>query len=128
MKILITVPDGLLGSNLLRELIRRNYSVTAMTQSGHRAPTIKDLPVSFVTCDVLDADGVKNALKGMDVVIHCAANTSMFPARDEIVNKVNIDGTRNIIDACLGNNVKRLIVVGTANSFGPGCLDQPGTE
>jgi dihydroflavonol-4-reductase len=128
MKILITGPDGLLGSNLVRELLHRNYAITAMIQSGQPAVTIKDLPISFVTCDLLDEERVKKVTKGMDIVIHCAANTSMFPARSETVNQVNIDGTRHVVNACLCNEVKRLIVVGSANSFGPGPITEPGTE
>ncbi|MBI3133095.1 MAG: NAD-dependent epimerase/dehydratase family protein [Bacteroidetes bacterium] len=128
MKILVTGPDGLLGSNLVRELLSRNYQVTAMIQTHHRPATLIGLPIDFITGDLLDANRVKEAVKEMDIVIHCAANTCMFPARAEIVNRVNIDGTKHVIDACLTNKVKRLIVVGSANSFGPGSMFQPGNE
>jgi dihydroflavonol-4-reductase len=126
--VLVTGPDGVLGSNLLRELLKRGYAVTAMSEDGKASPTIDDLPINKIGGNLLNSSDILNATKGMDAVIHCAASTSMFPARSEIVNKVNIGGTQNIIDACLANQVKRLIYVGTANSFGSGTLENLGTE
>lgn len=126
--VLVTGPDGVLGSNLLRELLKRGFAVTAMSEDGKKSPTIDDLPINKIGGNLLNPTDIINATIGIDVVIHCAASTSMFPSRSEIVNKVNIGGTQNVIDACQANNVKRLIYVGTANSFGSGTLDNLGTE
>ena len=128
MKVLVTGPDGLLGSNLIRELLSRGYSVTAMTENDKKLPTIDDLPIQRIIGNLLNPEEIINATVGIDTIIHCAASTSMFPARSEIINKVNIGGTQNIVDACKKNKVKRLIYVGTANSFGSGNLHNLGTE
>ena len=128
MKVLVTGPDGLLGSNLIRELLSRGYSVTAMMENDKKSLTIENLPIQRIVANLLNTQDIINATVGVDIVIHCAASTSMFPARSEIINKVNIGGTQNIVDACKKNKVKRLIYVGTANSFGSGNLDNLGTE
>jgi len=128
MKVLVTGPDGLLGSNLIRDLLSRGYSVTAMTENDKKSITIDDLPIHRIVGNLLNAQDIINATVGIDIVIHCAAITSMFPARSEIINMVNIGGTQNIVDACKKNKVKRLIYVGTANSFGSGNLNHLGTE
>lgn len=128
MNVLVTGPDGVLGSNLLRELLSKGYTVTALVEDGKKSPTIDDLPITRIGGNLLNEDEIVNATKGMDVVIHCAASTNMFPSRSEIVNKVNIGGTENIIKGCQQNNVKRLIYCGTANSFASGSLDNLGTE
>ncbi len=128
MKILVTGADGLLGSNLIRELISRQYDVSALVQEDRTYITLVGLPVSIITGDLRDAKSINNACFTMDVVIHCAANTSMFPPRQAAVKHVNISGTQNIIDACKLNKVKRLIYVGTANSFNSGSIDHPGNE
>jgi dihydroflavonol-4-reductase len=128
MEVLVTGPDGLLGSNLIRELLNKGYVVTAMTENAKPLPTIEGLPIKRIVGNLLNSLEVRTAAVGIDVVIHCAASTSMFPARSAIINKVNIGGTQNIIDACKENKVKRLIYVGTANSFGSGKLDNLGTE
>ncbi|MBK6524163.1 MAG: NAD-dependent epimerase/dehydratase family protein [Crocinitomicaceae bacterium] len=128
MKVLVTGPDGLLGNNLIRELLKRGYKVKAMTEKSEMPRTFKDLEVEQVQGNLLDKVRMQEVTRGVDYVIHCAAHTGMFPARSEIVNRVNIEGTQNIIRGCLKNNVKRLIVVGSANSFGPGCKENPGNE
>ena len=128
MKVLVTGPDGVLGSNLLRELLSKGYEVTALVEDGKKSPTIDDLPITRIGGNLLNEDEIITATKGMDVVLHCAASTSMFPGRSEIVNKVNIGGTENIIKGCQINGVKRLIYCGTANSFKSGSIDNLGTE
>ena len=128
VKVLVTGPDGLLGSNLIRELLNRGYSVTAMMENDKKSLTIENLPIQRIVANLLNTQDIINATVGVDIVIHCAASTSMFPARSEIINKVNIGGTQNIVDACKKNKVKRLIYVGTANSFGSGNLHNLGTE
>ena len=128
MKVLVTGPDGVLGSNLVRELPKREYQVIAMSEDGKKSPTIDALDITKVGGNLLNPKEVEAAINGVDYVIHCAASTSMWPARSEIVNKVNIDGTKFVIDACLKNNVKRLIYIGTANSFGSGTKEKPGNE
>lgn len=128
MNILVTGADGLLGNNVVRELLQRQMQVTVLVQENKIYPTLAKLPITIVQGDLLHAESINKASLGIDVVIHCAANTSMFPARQELVNKVNIDGTQYIINACKSNNVKRLIYVGTANSFSSGTLAKPGNE
>lgn len=128
MKILVTGPDGLLGSNLVRELISREYEVFAFTEDGQKSPTISDLKIKRVSGNILNAENLIHATIGIDVVIHCAASTNMYPPRTEMVNRVNIGGTENVILACQKNKVKRLIYVGTANSFRSGDKEVPGNE
>lgn len=128
MKVLVTGPDGLLGSNLVRELLARNYEVSGFCEKGKQSPTLDGLAITKIAGNLLDLQDLINATIDVDIVVHCAANTSMFPARQEIINKVNISGTENIVKACQMNEVKRMIYVGTANSFGSGCLQKLGSE
>lgn len=129
MKILVTGPDGVLGSNLVRELLNRNYNVSVLLLEGTQSPTLDGLDITKFYGNILNTADLDKSFEGMDVVIHCAASTSVYPARDPFVNKVNIEGSQNIIDASLKHNIKRLVYVGTANSFGFGStLDNPGKE
>lgn len=129
MEILVTGPDGVLGSNLVRELLHRNYAVSVLVEPGKDPLTLKGLPITVIHGNILDAESVDKAIAGKDVVFHCAAATSVYPPRNEMVNRVNIDGTQHVIDAALKHGTKRLIYVGTANSFSYGTsLDAPGAE
>ncbi len=129
MKILVTGPDGVLGSNLVRELLKRSYEVSVMLIDEKGSyPTLDGLNIKRFYGNILNPADLDTAFEGHDVVIHCAASTSVFPARQEIVNKVNIEGTNNVVDAALKHNIQRLVYVGTANSFGFGTLENPGKE
>ena len=128
MNVLVTGPDGLLGSNLVRELISRKYKVFAFVEKNKESKTISDLDIEMIQGNILEKTDVLSATEGMDVVIHCAAMTNMYPPRMEMVNKVNIQGTENMIAASQHNGIKRFIYVGTANSFRSGNKENPGNE
>lgn len=126
--VFVTGPDGLLGSNLVRELISRNYQVTAMIQKGREPVTLNKLPVNKVVGDITSPQEVKNLSKGFDYFIHVAALTDMWPSRGGNHFLINVEGTKNVVNAVLQNDIKRLIHVGSASSFGYGCLTTPGDE
>jgi len=129
MKILVTGPDGVLGSNLVRELISRSYEVSVLLLEGTKSSTLEGLPIEKFYGNILNPEDLDKCIAGKDVVIHAAASTSVYPARDAFVNKVNIEGSKNVADACLRHNIKRLVYVGTANSFGHGnTFEKPGVE
>ena len=128
-KVLITGPDGVLGSNLVREFLSRDYEVSVFLLPSSKNPiTLEGLPLNYFYGNILEPNDVSKAVEGHDYVVHGAASTIVYPARLELINKVNVDGTQHIIEAVLQHNVKKLIHVGTANSFGYGCKENPGDE
>ncbi len=128
MRVFVTGGDGMLGSNLVRELLSRSYEVTVMTQPGRTTGTLDGLNIKTADGDLLNPENLKEIMSGAEVVIHVAASTSIWPSRNEIVNKVNIDGTRNMLEAALHNQVKKFIHCGTANTFSFGSKENPGKE
>lgn len=128
MKILVTGADGLLGSNLVRELLTRGHSIRAFVQPGRQQITLEGLSLERFPGNLLNPEEVTKSAEGCDAVIHCAASTSVWPARSDVVNRVNIEGTKNIIQAVRLNHVQRMVYVGTANSFGFGSKENPGVE
>lgn len=128
MKILVTGADGLLGSNLVRELISRGHTVRAFVQPKRQQKTLEGLPIEKFQGDLLNRNEVIEAAKSCDAIIHCAASTSVWPTRNDFINKVNIDGTKSITEAVKQNKIQRFVYVGTANSFGFGSKQKPGVE
>lgn len=126
--VFLTGADGLLGSNLVRELLSRGYKIKALVQAGRKVNTLDGLAVEKTEGDLLNAESVKNAMSGANYVIHTAASTSIWPNRNPFAVRVNIEGTQNILDACQFHQVEKLVYVGTANSFGFGTKEKPGTE
>jgi dihydroflavonol-4-reductase len=128
MKVLVTGADGFLGNNIVREVLNRGLEVRAFLQEGRNTQTLDELTLEKSFGDLLNADEVMKAAEGCDYIIHAAANTSIWPERSEIIRQVNYNGTLNIISAAEYANVKRLVSIGTANSFGNGTLAKPGNE
>jgi dihydroflavonol-4-reductase len=128
MKILVTGADGLLGNNLVRELLSRNHKVRVLLLPNSDASSLDGLNIERFFGNILNPQDIEKSIQDCDAVIHAAANTNIWPSRSEIIRKVNIDGTQNIIDAALKAKIKRLVYIGTANSFGFGSKENPGNE
>lgn len=127
-KALVLGGDGLLGSHLVRKLIEEQFQVRVAIQPGSRSPTLDGLPVERLNIDLSAADeSLVKAMDGCRFVFHSAAITNLW-APPEIVWRVNLDGTRRVVDACLATGVERLVFVGSASSFQYGSADAPGDE
>ena len=125
---LVIGADGLLGSHLVRRLIERDYAVRVFIQPQSKSPTLDGLPVELIKGDLLNDDNrLEQAVDGCRHVFHCAAITDMWADRD-ITWKVNLDGTRRVLDACLEKGVQRLVFTGSASSFQFGTIENPGDE
>ncbi|MEA3496278.1 MAG: NAD-dependent epimerase/dehydratase family protein [Bacteroidota bacterium] len=127
MKILVTGADGFLGNNIIRELLVRKYDVKVFLQKN-RPDTFNELKIEKYTGDILEPESIIEASQDCDFIIHTAANTSVWPSKSKIVREVNIKGTQNIVNASLKNKIKRLVYIGTANSFGFGTINNLGNE
>lgn len=127
-KVFVTGPDGLLGSNIVRELLSRNYEVKVLVFGSHEPITLKGLPIEIVQGDITNREQVIELSKGCDYFINAAAITDLWPARGAIYFRINVKGTENVIEAVLVNKMKRLVHVGSASSFGYGTIENPGDE
>jgi dihydroflavonol-4-reductase len=127
MRALITGADGLLGSNLTRELLDQGFTVRALVHPASAAPTLAGLPLELVRGDITDPAQILAATDGMDYVFHCAAITDLH-ADPALVWAVNLEGTRNVLAACLEKRVRRLLFIGSASSYQYGTAAAPGTE
>ncbi len=128
MKTLVTGADGLLGSNVVRELLARSHEIRAFVQPSQSQTTLKDLDLEVVYGDLLDIDQVEQATDGCDAVIHCAGSTAVWPARNPTCMRVNVQGTRHVLQACLKTQVNRLVHVSSASTFRYGTKALPGKE
>ena len=125
--VLVTGADGLLGSHITRKLLDGGFAVRVLVQPGSKSPTLEGLPVERVTGDILSGESLEGAVKGCGYVFHCAAITDVWADKD-LTRRVNFDGTRNVLDACVREGVGRLVFIGSASSFQFGTLENPGDE
>ncbi|SDX79992.1 NAD-dependent epimerase/dehydratase family protein [Hymenobacter psychrophilus] len=118
--ILVTGGTGLVGSFLLAELSRRGLSVRAIYRSEMPSAVAGMQPVEWVPGDLRDGLGLRSALEGVTHVFHCAGLVSYAPQDEEELLRINVEGTANIVDACLERPGIRLGYVSSVAALGGG--------
>lgn len=115
-RVLITGGTGFLGVHLARFLLKKKYDITLFDLAPLDA---KDLlgKVNVVKGDIRNNSSVDKAIRGIDYVVHAAAALPIQVSRDAIFS-VNIDGTKNVLDASLKNKVKRLVFISSTAVYG----------
>jgi nucleoside-diphosphate-sugar epimerase len=111
-KIMLTGASGFMGSFVVSELldpdcIIKTNVIRLFDTREYQGPP--DPRIEVIKADILDYEKVREACMGVDLVIHAAAIVDWGTKSDEEVLAVNVGGTRNIIEACLANNVKHLV-------------------
>jgi len=112
--ILITGGSGFIGLHLSRYL-KKEYDVTA-----YDIKDPGDNDIEFILGDVNDKEKLLQACQGIDVVIHLAAVVGVKNTEDDPVTTLNtnIIGTKNILEACAKNNVKKVILASSSEVYG----------
>jgi len=114
--VLVTGAAGLLGSEVVKQLLDEGYHVTAIY---HFTPLNLSHPnLAVKQCDILDVASLEDVMKNMTHVYHCAALVSFEPKEKYHLFKINIEGTENIVNACIFANVKKLIHVSSVSALG----------
>lgn len=126
--VFVTGADGMLGSSVCRELVRQGYAVRDMILPDRNLSVLSGLKIEIVEGNILDKELLQKVMRTCDFVIHAAASTSVWPSRSKMVMDVNFEGTKNIMEVAEKLNMKRMVHIGTANSFGHGSKEKPGDE
>lgn len=122
--ILVTGGTGLVGSHLLLELAASGQKVRALYRSEKslaqsQLDTVRLNPnIEWVKGDITDVPSLEEAFKGIDIVYHCAANVSFEPKDEELLRKVNIEGTANMVNCALDFGVKKFCHVSSIAALG----------
>jgi len=106
MKVLVTGGGGFLGGAIARRLHERGDSVTAFGRNAY--PHLQRLGIATARGDVRNGPAVREAVEGMDAVVHVAAKVGIWGRRRDF-HEVNVIGTHNVIDACRAVGVRRLV-------------------
>ncbi len=107
MQIAVIGASGLIGNNLCRTLVEKGFKVKALVHVNSNA--LERLDLEKVRGDILDVAGLRKFLQGVDVVFHAAGKISIDGDKDGSVRAVNVTGTKNVVEACLACEVKRLV-------------------
>ena len=99
--------SGHIGNTLCRALLQKGYKVKALIHET--ADSLEDLELTRERGDILDPDGLRAFVSNCDIVFHAAGKISIDGDSDGMVWKVNVIGTKNVVEACLARGVRRLI-------------------
>jgi dihydroflavonol-4-reductase len=114
---LVTGATGHIGNVLVRQLLEKGEKVRALIMRGEDLTPLKGLNVETVVGDVLDPESLKSAMEGVQRVFHLAGIVSIMPGRDELVRRVNVDGTINILRAAVQAGVRRLVYTSSIHAI-----------
>jgi dihydroflavonol-4-reductase len=114
---LVTGATGHIGNVLVRELLRRGEKVRVLILPGECRAPLDGLDVEAVEGDVLDIDSLLAAMRGVKGVFHLAGIISIMPGTDELVRRVNIEGTKNILRVAKELKVDRLVYTSSIHAI-----------
>lgn len=128
MKVLVTGATGQLGFAVARALTQRGEDVRCLVRNRKRAP---GLDAELVEGDLSRPDGLAPAFRGVEVVFHLAGVVS-YRARDlPELQRVNVDGTRAVLDAAALAGVRRVLLTSSIATLGyledPNAVGDEGT-
>jgi dihydroflavonol-4-reductase len=122
--VLVTGASGFLGWHVARSLLEHGHSVRALLRPGSR---VDRLDVERVTGDLRDPESLVRAVAGCGLVFHCAADYRLWAKDPEELYRVNVEGTRSLLQASKDAGVERVVYTSTV-----GCIGIPahklGTE
>jgi len=124
MNILVTGGAGFIGRKLVESLLSKNNNIVIFDNfSNNSKDEISDLlqkNINLIEGDIVEFNSIKNALTGVDLVVHLAAqiNVNASILDPDFTNKVNVIGTQNVLNACVENKVKNIIIASSAAVFG----------
>ncbi|MEP7163446.1 MAG: NAD-dependent epimerase/dehydratase family protein [Ferruginibacter sp.] len=116
-KILVTGGAGLLGKELITQLLSLGKDVTAI-YNNTSLENFSFNGLKTVQCNILDVIGLEEAMEGIDELYHCAGKVSFAPTQVGHLYKVNVEGTSNVVNAALNAGVRKMLHVSSVSALG----------
>jgi nucleoside-diphosphate-sugar epimerase len=119
--VLVTGGTGFVGAYVIRDLVHNGFRVKALRRKNNLPNYIDDAvwqKVEWITCDIFDVAGLQEAVQEVDAVIHSAAIVSFHASDRNTLFRTNIEGTENVVNACINAGVKRLVHVSSVAALG----------
>ncbi len=115
--VIVTGATGHIGNVLVRQLIAKGEKVRVLILCGEDESPIEGLDVEKVYGNICDLKSLIKAFSGVDIVYHLAGLISISSGNSKALEKVNIEGTQNVVDACLNLGIKRLVYTSSVHAF-----------
>jgi dihydroflavonol-4-reductase len=106
---LITGATGHIGNVLVRQLLERGERLRVLVRPGKNPIALEGLNIELVSGDILEPESLMHAMEGVELVYHLAAKISLASGADPKAERVNLEGTRNVLAAMRIAGVHRLV-------------------
>jgi nucleoside-diphosphate-sugar epimerase len=118
--VLVTGATGFVGSYLIRLLLQKGYKVRGLRRTSSSMSFLDGVAeqVEWAEADVCDLGALEDAFQGVTHVFHGAAMVSFHPKDARKMMKINVEGTKNIVNCCIDFGVKRLVHVSSIAALG----------
>ena len=128
MRTLVTGATGLIGANLVRRLARDGTRARVLIPPGTEPQALAGVDVDAVPGDVRDAHSLAKAMVGISRVYHTAGRIRFDDAGRLLLWSINVEGTRQTLQAARSAGVERLVHVSSSVTVGAGPLSCPANE
>ena len=118
--VFVTGGSGLVGAAVLKALLQQGIRIKALHHKTYPVTLSEDelARIEWVNGSILDVVLLEEAMAGCSKAVHCAAVVSFHPARREEMYRFNVDGTANVVNACLAAGVEKLVHVSSVAALG----------
>ena len=126
--ILITGGSGFVGSALARCLLQAGHEVRALVRPTSPRTNLADLRLNIVEGDLLDADSIERAMRGIRYLFHVAADYRLWARQPQEIVRTNVEGTRILMRAAQRADVERIVYTSSVATLSPRPDREPSDE
>jgi len=125
---LVTGGTGFIGAHVVRALLARGRRVRCLVRGESRRDNLEGLGVELVVGDVTEPRTLAPALRGVATVFHCAADYRLWARDPEELQRVNVGGTQNVLEAAARAGVRRVVHTSSVGALGSSSNGSPADE
>jgi dihydroflavonol-4-reductase len=115
--VVVTGATGHIGNVLVRSLLERQQMVCVLVLPGDNLRSLAGLDIKIINGDITDSASLERAFIGADTVFHLAGIVSIMPGMKNILERVNIEGTQKVVDACRKTGVRRMVYTSSIHAI-----------
>jgi len=119
MRVLVSGASGFIGARLVEKLLERGEDVHILCRPTSDLSALDVTRVRRFNGDIMDAQSVHTAMEGCDQAFHIAGYAKNWAKDSATFYRINVDGTKNVLDAARAQGVKRTVVTSTSVTLGP---------
>jgi nucleoside-diphosphate-sugar epimerase len=118
MKALVTGANGFTGSHLVQALEQRGAQVVGLVRKSSNLSRLANSKLQLVYGDITDRDALQTAMQGVDTVFHTAAYVELGLVDADKMQRVNVEGTRAVMEVAQASGVAKIVYCSTIGIFG----------